>query len=146
MNYVEQIHDKLLEICQDKMGVNAQRLRKVFDPEQNDFRNIELGYGVRHSAATSDTDATKVFILSHQFDILLADRAANRDHDSAIQDRLNNLYSKADEIFKEAVKNKLGLVFVTFVHSFQFGEPQVLTNGSVLLTASFDVNYYLDPY
>lgn len=146
MNLVEQIYDKLVDISQTKLGVNWQRLKKIYDPAQNDFRNIEQGFAIRHSSAAAESDATKVFILSHQFDILLADRAANRDSDLVIQDRLNALYSMADDIFKECVRTKLSLHFVTHVDSLQFKEPEVLTNGAILLTASLDVRYYLDPY
>ena len=146
MNTVAEIHDSLVDICETTLGVNWQRLKKVFAPEQNDFRNIEQGFGVRHGAATPDADATKVFVLSQKFDVLLADRAANRDSDLAVQDRLNVLYDKADEIFKEAVRSKLGLTFVTHVDSLEFLEPQMLENGAILLTASLEVRYYIDPY
>ena len=146
MNTVSQIYDSLVSISETVLGPDWQRLKKVFQPEQNDFRNIELGFGVRHGAATPDTDATKVFILSHKFDILLADRSANRDNDLAIQERLNVLYDKADEIFQEAVKNKLSLSFVTHVDGLEYLDPQLLENGCILLTASLDVRYYIDPY
>lgn len=146
MNTVGQIYDSLVSISEDTLGVNWQRLKKVFDPTQNDFRNIELGFGIRHDAATPDTDATKVFVLSHKFEILLADRSANRDSDLAIQTRLNSLYDKADEIFKECVRTKINLQFVTHVDNLSFAAPQVLDNGCVLLIASLDVRYYVDPY
>lgn len=146
MNLVEQIYDQLVAISVDKLGGNWQRLKKIYEPAQNDFRNIEQGFAIKHSAAAAESNATKVFILSQQFDILLADRAANRDSDLAIQERLNNLYSKADDIFKECVRTRLSLDFVTHVDSLQFKEPELLTNGAILLTASLDVRYYLDPY
>ena len=146
MNTVTQIYDSLVTISEGVLGPDWQRLKKVFAPEQNDFRNIEQGFAIRHGAATPDADATKVFILSHKFEILLADRAANRDSDLAIQDRLNVLYDKADEIFKEAVRGKLGLTFVTHVDQLEFLEPQTLENGAILLTASLEVRYYIDPY
>lgn len=146
MNTTQQVHDQLIAIATAELGPTWQRLKKVFAPEQNDFRNIELGFGVRHGAATPDTDATKVFILSHKFDILLADRSANRDNDLAIQDRLNVLYDKADDIFKTAVRTKLSLDLVTHVDGLEYQEPQILENGCILLTASLDVRYYIDPY
>jgi len=146
VNSVTQIYDKLVDISGTTLGVNWQRLKKVFAPEQNDFRNIEQAYAVRHGAATPDADATKVFILSHSFDILLADRSANRDTDLAIQDRLNILYENAEAIFEEAVRTKLSLHFVTHVDGLEYQEPQLLDNGCILLTASLDVRYYIDPY
>lgn len=145
-NAVEQIYDQLVTLTQTELGAGWQRLKKVFQPEQNDFRNISQGWAIRHGAASPDTDATKVFILSHRFDIILADRAANRDSDLAVQERLNALYSKADDIFKEAVKTKLSLFFVTHVDGLTFAEPQILENGAILLTAGVDVRYYIDPY
>lgn len=145
MNYVEQIYDQLVTIAEAEL-VGWQRLKKVFQPEQNDFRNIEMGFGIRHGAAGSDTDATKVFILSQRFEILLVHRAANRDSDLAVQERLHTLYSKADDIFQESVRSKLSLGFVTHVDGLDFAEPSVLENGSVLLVAGMDVRYYVDPY
>ena len=146
MNTVEQIYDSLVSISETALGPTWQRLKKVFKPEENDFRNIEQAFAIRHGAATPDTDATKVFILSHKFDILLADRSANRDNDLAIQERLNVLFDKADEIFQESVKTKLNLHMVTHVDGLEFQEPQLLDNGCILLTASLDVRYYIDPY
>jgi hypothetical protein len=146
MNTVQQIYDQLVTVSQDKLGVNWQRLRKIYDPAQNDFRNIEQAFAVRHQAASSDADATQVYVLTQLFEVLLADRAANRDSDLAIQDRLNVLYDKADEIFKEAVRTKLSLEFVTQVSGLQFREPVLLENGAILLTAGLDVKYYVDPY
>lgn len=145
MNTVEQVYDGLVTTCETVLGVNWQRLKKVFDPSANDFRNIEQAFAVRHGAAAPDSDITTVFILSHTFDIILADRAANRDSDLAIQERLNVLYDKADEIFKECLRTKLGICFVTLVTGLRFGEPELLENGAILLTASLDVNYYIDP-
>lgn len=146
MNSVTQIYDKIVDITTAQLGVSWQRLKKVFNPEENDFRNIEQGFGVRHGAATPDADATKVFILSHKFDILLADRSANRDNDLAIQDRLNSLYEKAELIFQDCVRTKLDLQFVTHVDGLEYLDPQLLDNGCILLTASLNVRYYIDPY
>lgn len=146
MNTVQQIYDKLSAITQSKMGVSAQRLAKVFEPEKNDLRNIELAWGVRHGPASPDTDAIKRFVLVQKFDIILSDSAANRNNDSDIQTRLNNLYSKADDIFKECIKLKLENYLVTQVNGLEFLEPQVLANGAILLTAGIDVHYHVDPY
>ena len=146
MNLVTQVHDELVSRCGTILGADWVRLKKVFDPTQNDFRSIAKGFGVRHGAASPDADATKVFILSHTFDIVLTSRAANRDSDIEIQTRLNELYSKADDIFKDAVRSKLELYFVTHVDGLKFAEPQVLNNGAILLTASIDVRYMVDPY
>ena len=146
MNTVTQIHDQIIAVCNAQLGAGWNRLQKVFNPELNNFRNIETAFGVRHGSASPDSDATKVFMMSQTFEILLADRAANRDNDMAIQERLNALYAKADDIFKEAVRTKLSLYFVTHVDGLSFEEPQLLENGAVLLTASIDVKYYIDPY
>lgn len=146
MNLVTQIHDKLIDQCEAQLGAGWNRLRKVFEPEQNDFRSIESAFGVRHQAATTDSEATKVFILRQTFEILLVDRATNRDNDQAIQEKINALYAKADDIFKEAVRTKLDLYFVTRVDNLAFETPQVLDNGAALLIASLDVSYYVDPY
>jgi hypothetical protein len=146
VNSVEQIYDSLVSISGTALGGSWQRLKKVFQPEQNDFRNIEQAYAIRHSSATPDTDATKVFVLSHKFDIILANRSSNRDTDLTIQETLNQLYTQVETIFEEAVRTKLNLIFVTHVDGLEYLDPQILENGAVLLTASLDVRYYIDPY
>lgn len=146
MNWVEQIHTALTDQAETELGTGWQKLRKIWQPEQNDFRNIEQGFAIRHGAANPDSDATKVFMLSHTFELILTHRAANRDNDQEIQTRLNALYSKADDVFQEFVRTKLSLSFVTHIDGLQFQEPAVLENGAVILIAALDVRYYLDPY
>ena len=146
MNLVEQIYNSVISITETELGSEWQRLRKVFEPAQNDFRNIYQGFGLRHGSAATDSDATRVSVLRHNFDLILAHRAAERDTDLDIQGRLNSLYSSADEIFKELLRSNLNLNFVTLVSNCSLATPEVLENGCVLLTMSFDVNYYVDPY
>lgn len=144
MTTVTQVHAALLDTCSVVLGASWQRLKKVFEPAQNDLRNIELGYGVRHGAAGPSEDITVVYSMAHQFDILLTDRSANRDNDLAVQDRINSLYDKADQIFKKALQTRLSLPFVTLVSGLRFEKPELLENGAILLIASLDVNYYID--
>ncbi len=146
MNTVEQIHTAIVTQATTTLGSDWQRLKKVFAPEQNDFRNIFLGFGVRHGAAATNADATQVFNLTHTFELVLTHRAAERDTDLDIQSRIHTLYSAGDDVFKAMVLSKLGLPFVTLITNPGFTEPSVLENGGILLTMSFDVNYYIDPY
>lgn len=146
MNTVEQIYDSLTDIAETTLGVSWKRLRKVLNPEQNDFRNIEKGYGFRHGAASPDADATKVFVLAQEFELVLAHRAAARDQDGDVQERAHILYDNADEVFKECVRSKLNLPFVTHVDGLGFSEPLVTENGAVVLVASLTVRYFIDPY
>ncbi|MBK9496913.1 MAG: hypothetical protein IPO08_20875 [Xanthomonadales bacterium] len=141
---VGDVHAALLATCSTVLGAGWQQLKKVFDPAQNDLRNIEQGYGVRHGAASPLENITVVYSMGQQFDIVLTDRAANRDSDLAIQERLNVLYDKADQIFKEALRTRLSLDIVTLVSGLRFEKPELLTNGAILLTASLDVTYYID--
>lgn len=143
MNTVEQVYDGLVTTSSSILGANWQRLKKVFDPALNDFRNIEQAFGIRHGAASPQDDITCVYTMDHAFDILLVDRAANRDSDLAIQERLNVLYDKADQIFREAITTRLSLSFVTNVGGLRFGEPELLDNGAILLIASLDVTYFI---
>jgi hypothetical protein len=146
MNSVEQIHTALTDLAVTELGPTWQKLRKIWEPQQNDFRNIELGFAWRHGPATPDEDATKVFVLRQTFDLVLTHRAANRDNDQDIQVRLNNLYSKADDVFKKIVRDRLGLSFVTHIDGIQYQQPTVLENGAVVLVGALDVHYFVDPY
>lgn len=141
---VGDVHAALLSTCSTVLGAGWQQLKKVFDPAQNDLRNIEQAYGVRHGAASPIENITVVYSMGQQFDIVLTDRAANRDSDLAIQERLNVLYDKADQIFKEALRTRLSLNIVTLVSGLRFEKPELLDNGAILLTASLDVTYYID--
>lgn len=145
MNTVEQIYNSIVTINEAEL-TGWQRLKKIFDPSQNDFRNIQQGWAIRHGGASTNSDATQVFNLTHSFELILTNRAAERDTDLDIQTRIHELYTEADDLFKQYVLTKLSLPFVTLVGNPSFAAPEVLENGCIVLTMGFDVNYYIDPY
>lgn len=143
MNIVEQIYDQIVILTDLALGTGTYtRLRKVFNPEQNDFRNVNQAFGVRHGSASTADGVTRVYTMDHTFEVLLAKRASSRDTDLTIQETMNELYNKADEVFRTIHLRKLNLPsIVLIVDSPNIGEPEVLDNECVLLTLGFNVKY-----
>ena len=141
-NIVEQIYDSVVTLTGTELGATWTRLSKVFDPAQNNFREINQAFGVRPRGALTSEGVTRVYTMDHTFDVLLAKRASSRDSDLAILETEFILFSAADELFKKFFLSKLALPsIVLIVNSPSLSDPEVLDNGCVLLTASFNVKY-----
>lgn len=139
---VQSIFDAVTSTAQTAVGVAYKPLRKVFDPSQNDFRSIEKGFGVRHGESTSADGVTRVYTIDQRFEVVLVRRFVDRDDDAAIQDSINELYDKADEILKAAFLTKLGLsAIILIVNEPAISTPEVLDNGAVSIIVSFNVKY-----
>lgn len=143
MNIVEQIYDSIVTVTDAALGTGTYtRLRKVFQPEENDFRNVNQAFGVRHQSAFSAAGVTRVYTMDHGFEVLLVKRASNRDSDLTVQETINELYDKADDVFRNIHLTKVGLPsIVLIVDTPQIGAPEILENGCVLLTLGFNVKY-----
>ena len=144
-NTVEQIYNAIISEVATVLGATWKRLSKVYEPDQNNLRNLDQGYGVRHAEASTFADAIDSFVLNQKFDVLLAKRASNRDSDITIQSTLNGLYTQGEAIFIRIVDNKLGLSgLVLAIGNLAMEAPKVLNDGCVLLTMSFEVKYAVD--
>lgn len=143
MNIVEQIYDQIVTVTDSALGTGTYtRLRKVFSPEENDLRNINQAFGVRHGAASTADGVTRVYTMDHGFEVLLAKRASTRNSDLTIQETINELYDKADDVFRNIHLTKLNLPsIVLIVDSPNIGVPEILENECVLLTLGFNVKY-----
>lgn len=143
MNIVEQIYDGIVTVTDAALGTGTYtRLRKVFSPEQNDFRSVNQAFGVRHQGASSAAGVTRVYTMDHAFEVVLAKRASSRDSDLTIQETINELYDKADDVFRNIHLTKLALPsIVLIVDTPTIGAPEILDNECVLLTLGFNVKY-----
>jgi hypothetical protein len=139
---VENIFDAITSLAQTTFGVDYVRLRKVREPEENDFRNIQKAFGVRHGQANSTEGVTRVYTMNQRFEVLIVNAAVDRNDDAAVQDVFHVLYNLADEFLKSAFLTKLGLgSTVLLVDLPELSEPTVLANGAAILIVGFNVRY-----
>lgn len=139
---VEDIFDAITTTVQTAVGASYLPLRRVFDPAQNDFRTVAKGFGVRHAEASSADGVNRVYTLDHRFEVVLTRAFVDRNDDAAIQEAINELYDKADEVLKASFLTKLGLSSVILiVDSPTIGAPEILPNSAVSLVVGFNVKY-----
>lgn len=145
MNNVERINDAISAVCVTVLGVTWVQMRKLFQPVQNDLRIAEKSFAVRPLGADPFTGAQVAFVFNQQFEIILSRRATNRDNDVEIQDVIFDLYDKADNIFRSAIRLRASLdTIILDIDEPGMAEPEVLDNGAVILRFSFRVKHWLD--
>lgn len=122
-NLVAQIHANLKTIAASTLGADYHELRDTIDLDQNDERTIHNGFAVRHGDAFPALEnLVNAYSMDHNFEVVLTKRNPRHDKDTELQAALNELYSKADDLFVQFFQTKLRLPELV-VHLF---EPQVL--------------------
>jgi uncharacterized protein (DUF111 family) len=139
---VNSIFDAIKSEVSTAVGAGWVELRRVLEPEKNDFRTMERGYGVRHGSAFNAAGVTRVYTLDHGFAVILTRRVVSRNDDEEMQEAINDLYDKADEVLKRVFLTKLGLPsLVLNVDTPEIDAPIVLESGGVYIEVRFNVKY-----
>ena len=130
------------------LGATYQKLRRFYDPEQNDFRAVKKGYAVvQLGAIDASTEGTfKHYTLDQQFDVLLTNTFSDRGDDADIQTAIEVLYDEADKLLVDFLGTGLNTISVTdgmvlTTNQPGLSEPEILANSAVLLRVSFNVKY-----
>lgn len=121
-----------------------EELPFVQDISKNNKRTAANAYGVRALAASESEGALlRTVTLDHTFEIILTENYVNRQSDAEIEASLNNLYDKADEIFKVLVNSKVNLPeLVLSVSSPSILDPEILETAKfVALRLQLKVKY-----
>jgi hypothetical protein len=140
---VTDIYNSITTLAQTVLGSDYVRLKKVFDPGDENNRSIAKGFGVRHGEANSTSGNTRAYTLDQVFELVIVNRASNRDNDLTVQSVFNELYSKAHDFLSRAFLTRLGLPScVLLVNEPGISEPQLLAgNEAALLVVRFNVRY-----
>lgn len=139
---VTSIFNAIKTETQTILGASYVELRKIFNPESEDNRNILSAFAIRHGAAAYADGVTRVYTLDQKFEVLLVNRAVNRDDDAAVQTTFNVLYDKADDLLRNFFLKKLGLSTVILtIDQPELSEPVLLDNDAALLIVGFNVKY-----
>ena len=138
---VGDIHAAILARCAAVLPAAAQ-LRRVFEPDQNDFRHPNMAYAVSHLDGNPSISITRSYTVDQSYEVLLAKRFVDRSSDEDKQTVINDLYESAHLIFKDLVNTKLGLgTSVLNVEQLGFSSPEILSNEVALLRAQVVVKY-----
>lgn len=140
-NIVQQIYDSITTLTEAELP-SFKKMRRVFAPNENDFRSAKNSFGVIHKSASDAAGVTKVYTLDHSFEVLLMSTFVSGNDDLDKQTVINSLYDAADELLKLFFLSKLGLPgLVLLVSNPAIAEPEILNNEAVVLRVSFDVKY-----
>ena len=141
-NLAGTIRDAIDSTVGTTVGATYQSLRRVYSPEENDFRNIAKAYGVRFGSASPVDQILNAYTVDHDFDVLITGRAVNRQDDADIQTTLTEIYDQIDDITVELTRTKIGLpLIVMTVGVPTISAPEFFENEVVLITATYAVRY-----
>jgi hypothetical protein len=142
-NIVSQIHTAIDTLVATQLGASYQRMRKMYNPGENDLRNSKSCYAVLHGSASNAEGVTRVYTLNHAFRVQIMTTFVDRLDDSKIQTEINSLYDKIDAILVNMHLTKLGLSsIVLLVNEPSIDEPQILfENTAVLISFGINVRY-----
>ena len=140
---VSQIHTAIESIVTAQLGSGFEKMRRIYNPSENDLRNSRNSYSVKHGSANSSSGVTRVYTLDHEFSIQIMSTFVDRRDDSNIQSEINLLYSKIDDILVNMHLSKLSLpAIVLMVDGPSIDEPQILfENTAVLISFGINVKY-----
>lgn len=140
---VTQIHTAIESLVASQLGGSYQKMRKIYNPNENDLRNAKSSYAVLHGAASNSEGVTRVYTLNQSFRVQLMTTFIDRLDDTKIQTEINSLYDKIDAILVNMHLTKLGLSSIVLLVNEPFiDEPQVLfENTAVLMSFGINVRY-----
>lgn len=142
-NIVTQIHGAIETLVATQLGGTYEKMRKIYNPSENDMRNAKSSYAVLHGAASNAEGVTRVYTLNHSFRVQVMTSFVDRLDNANIQTEINSLYDKIDAILVNMHLTKLGLPsIVLLVNEPSIDEPQVLfENTAVLISFGINVRY-----
>jgi hypothetical protein len=139
---VTSIFNAITSTVTTALGPDYKQLRNIFKPEDNDLRIINKAYAVRHGASTNADGITRHYTMDQRFEVVLVNRASQRDDDAATQAIFGVLYDKADDILRAAFSTKLGIPSIVLnVDSPEISQPELLENDAAVIVLSFNVKY-----
>lgn len=141
--WVGDIRTELNTLAVSTFPSSYNKLRKVFEVETNDLRNLREAYGIRVLDGLQNNDVTKSLTIDSTWELILTNTNTDDRDDEVTQDVIDDLHDKADEFFATVVNTKVNLPsLVVFVGDESFNEPELLEeNKYVILRFQFTIRY-----
>lgn len=143
MTSVGDIRTELNTLAAATFPASFNQLRKVFNVETNDLRNLREGYGIRVLDGAQNNDVTKSLTIDSTWELILTNTNTDDRDDAVTQNVIDDLHDKADDFFAAVVNTKVNLPsLVVFVGDESFSEPELLEeNKYVILRFQFTIRY-----
>ncbi len=141
---VKDIFDGVESTVQTALSFTAaNKLRHVFDLSMNEFRTIKDSYGLVRQTGSEVSGVTRVYTMDHDYQLILTARVIKRMDDDDVQEAIDLLYNRADEVYKALINTKAGVPSkVLAVFGQSWGEPELLDENSlVLLRVGFTIKF-----
>lgn len=126
------------------LGASYSKLNFVYDIEKNTFKTNPNRYGVVTLEAVNNPSIIKASTLDHVFQVVLTDNYVNSPaNDLALQEAINNLYDKLNEVEVQFYQSKLGLPsLVMYSELSVINEPEIIEEHKIVaLRGDFLVKY-----
>lgn len=134
----------------DAIEINIQALLPtykkasfVYDLGLNNRKQSKKIYAITPQSASNVSGSTLTVTLDQTFDVTLSDTySPKNDSDISLQDKVLEIHSDIETIYKELFQRRLGLAKVLVVQVVDISSPEVDNdNNTVAITASFSVKY-----
>lgn len=124
------------------LGAGWSQLKFVFEPEKNDFRSVQQGYGLIQGPTDPVEGTLRVYTVDQEYRVILTRRVASRLSDRDYETDKNALFENAHKIFQRLVLTKGGLPSkILLIDGPSMSEPEILEEQIALLELSFVVKY-----
>ena len=112
-----------------------QELDYVEEVENNNWNQIEKGYGTRALTANEIDGVNKRYTVNQVYEVILTERYLHSSTDEThLQSTSFDLRSKCLDIYKDMINTKAGLPSeVMNVHTVLIDEPEVETESKVII-------------
>jgi hypothetical protein len=134
----------------DAIEINIQALLPtykkasfVYDLSLNNRKQSKKVYAITPQSASNVSGSTLTVTLDQTFDVTLSDTySPKNDSDINLQDKVLEIHSDIETVYKELFQRRLGLAKVLVVQVVDISSPEIDNdNNTVSLTASFSVKY-----
>lgn len=123
---------------------DARQIRWSFSLDRNSPEDLRQGYTIYPIQASTAETIAGYYTLDHTFEVVLSDGLGMIDDgDEHVFDVIEDLYDKADLVFRDLVNTQFGIPSqVMHVYEPAIEEPLLINDTeAVALVMSFDVKY-----
>lgn len=139
---ISTILDALNTQVQAVIGADWKEMKYIYEPEKNDKRGADKGYGVGVGESDTVEGVTTKITKDTTFFIQLAKRFANRNDDSNERTAINDIYEQLEAIDQQVFERKLGIQTVVFVvQSIGTEAPVNISDDVVMVKANYVIKH-----
>jgi len=121
------------------LGSDWKELKYIYDPEKNDHRSQNNGFGVGFSGSATVPGTTKAVTYDSEIFVVLTSQFANRSSDSSQREAISTLLDKKELLDVSIFQKKLNNSAVLLVSEIGTEAPEIIGEGVVMMRFSYTI-------